>query len=184
MNISNSVKKPWYKEPYVWFVIFFPSLAIVSGAVMIYLAISSNDGMVVDDYYKKGLEINQTLERDQAAIAHQLEANLHVDKERNLMWLYLKAAPNYTLPNSIQLSFSHRTKAGLDQNVVLQRIANDTYQAVLPTLVEGPWFILLSADDWRILQATQVPLAPETLLKPSLVATNTTPSNTTSPKSH
>ncbi len=184
MNIPNSVKKPWYKEPYVWFVIFFPSLAVVSGVVMIYLAISSNDGMVVDDYYKKGLEINQTLERDQAAIAHQLEGTLHVDKERNLMWLYLKSAPNYTLPNSIQLGFSHRTKAGLDQNVVLQRIANDTYQAALPPLVEGPWFILLAADDWRILQSTKVPLASEILLKPSLVATNTATSNTTPEKTH
>ena len=38
------------------------------GAVTIWLAVSSSDGLVADDYYKRGLAINQELRRDQAAL--------------------------------------------------------------------------------------------------------------------
>ena len=70
------MKKPWYREPFVWLVILFPASAVIGGMITISLAISSDDGLVVDDYYKRGLEINRTLERDKAAARHGIQATL------------------------------------------------------------------------------------------------------------
>ena len=44
-----------------------PAVAVVCGAVMLWLAITSYDGLVSDDYYKEGLAINQVLRRDKRA---------------------------------------------------------------------------------------------------------------------
>jgi hypothetical protein len=35
-------------------------IVIVAGAVTVWLAVVSNDGLVTDDYYKQGLAVNQT----------------------------------------------------------------------------------------------------------------------------
>lgn len=71
-TISNHENiKPWHKEHYVWLIIFFPMLAVIAGIVITILAVQSNDSLVVDDYYKQGLEINRVLERDQSALEYQ-----------------------------------------------------------------------------------------------------------------
>ncbi|MCK7576724.1 MAG: FixH family protein [Chromatiales bacterium] len=49
---------PWYREAMVWFVIAIPLTSVFTGFTMLYLAESGKDGMVVDDYYRKGKEIN------------------------------------------------------------------------------------------------------------------------------
>ena len=36
-----------------------PAAAVVGGAVMLWLALTTYDGLVSDDYYKEGLAINQ-----------------------------------------------------------------------------------------------------------------------------
>ena len=54
--------KPWYKEPWPWVLIAIPFSAVIMGVVLITLALESEDGLVVDDYYWKGKQINQVLE--------------------------------------------------------------------------------------------------------------------------
>ena len=54
----------------VWMIIMIPFSAVVMGGVMLTLAVSSDDGLVTDDYYRKGLQINRTLERDALAASH------------------------------------------------------------------------------------------------------------------
>ena len=44
-----------------------PVLVLVGGVVMIWLATSRPDAMVVGDYYKQGKAINQELRRDRVA---------------------------------------------------------------------------------------------------------------------
>jgi len=152
------MKKSWYREPFVWLLILFPASAVMGGMITIALAIHSNDGLVVDDYYKQGLEINRTLERDQAAARHGLEATLRFKVEYQLIQLNLKAHPDYTLPNQIQLQLSHHTRSGFDKAVSLVYLGDNTYQSALPELEEGFFFVQLAADDWRLLDSTQLPM--------------------------
>jgi hypothetical protein len=44
-----------------------PATAVVAGFITLWLAITSFDGLVADDYYKQGLAINQTLAKIVAA---------------------------------------------------------------------------------------------------------------------
>lgn len=77
--IKDSAK--WYKNPYVWLVIGGPSTVIVASFITLYLAISHPDP-AIDDYYRKGIEINKTLdaqvqEGQTDAMAPALQARNH-----------------------------------------------------------------------------------------------------------
>ena len=111
--------KPWHKEYYVWFIIFFPMLAVVAGIYTIYLAVSTSDGLVVDDYYKKGLEINRTLERDKKATAFGLEADVTLNPALKEVVITLNANEDFTYPPQLKASFLNATRAGQDQLVKL-----------------------------------------------------------------
>jgi hypothetical protein len=59
--------QPWYREPWPWILMTGPAAVVVAGFVTAYLAVTHNDALVVDNYYKEGLAINRVLERDEAA---------------------------------------------------------------------------------------------------------------------
>lgn len=54
--------QPWWKFGHVWMVIAGPAIVIVAGFATLYLAIRTPDPVVAEDYYRKGIEINKTLE--------------------------------------------------------------------------------------------------------------------------
>jgi hypothetical protein len=155
------MKKPWYREPFVWLVILFPASAVIGGMITISLAISSDDGLVIDDYYKRGLEINRTLERDKAAARHGIQATLSFNVEHQFIHLNLNAHPDYRLPDQITLYFRYQTRSGFDRSVMLERTGNNFYQSRLPELIVGKWQIQLAADDWRLLKSVQMPVTQE-----------------------
>jgi len=41
--------RPWFREPWVWFIIALPAAAVVGCAITIWLAITRPDFLVVDD---------------------------------------------------------------------------------------------------------------------------------------
>jgi hypothetical protein len=155
------MKRPWYREPFVWLLILFPASAVLGGIITIALAIHSNDGLVVDDYYKQGLEINRILERDKAAARHGLQATLRFNVEHQLIHLNLNAHPSYKLPQQIRLQLNHHTRSGFDKKIRLERIGDNTYQSTLPALEKGVFSVQLTADDWRLLESLRVPITQE-----------------------
>lgn len=62
MSKSTQVAAPWWKFGHVWMVVAGPAIVIVAGFVTLYLAIRTPDPVVTEDYYRKGIEINKTLE--------------------------------------------------------------------------------------------------------------------------
>lgn len=138
---------PWYKQPLVWLVIVPPLAAVIAGIVTINLAIESDDGLVVDDYYKQGLGINQSLRRDQLARDMALDALLFVDQKT------LKLRFNVDMNDPVlQLTFIHPTQGHRDVKVNLQRFSENAYEAELPAALHGNWNLLLEPEDksWRI----------------------------------
>jgi len=68
--MSIDVKhSPWYREPWPWLLMAGPAVVVVAGFVTLWLAFNSDDGLVADDYDKRGQAIHQTLSRDRAAAA-------------------------------------------------------------------------------------------------------------------
>jgi uncharacterized protein len=167
--MSLTSKKPWYREFYVWLVIFFPALAIVAGLYTLKLAIDSDDGLVVDDYYKQGVEINRVLERDKRALQRGLAAELSLDSEHKMLHVVLShSQAEYKLPEKLLLRCVYGTKSGLDLTLNLQRVANNSYYAPLPDLKVGGWNLQLEADDWRLIGRVNMPATQVVNLIPTI----------------
>lgn len=167
--MTTPQKRPWYREFYVWLVIFFPLLAVVAGFYTLKLAIDSDDGLVEDDYYKQGIEINRTLERDKRAAFHGLQANVSLDVEHKLLHLTLESSKaDYKHPEKIVLKFLYNTKSGSDHSISLQRMADNTYYAPLPDLKLGNWTLQLEAEDWRLLGTVKIPSTQPIHLTPTV----------------
>jgi len=60
---------PWYREPWPWLLMSGPALVIAAGSVTMVFAFSGRDALVADDYYRQGIGINRTLEREAQARA-------------------------------------------------------------------------------------------------------------------
>lgn len=154
----------WYREPWVWFMIAIPSTAIGVGSLMLYLALISDDGLVVDDYYKQGLAINRTLERDQMASQYQLSGLLRMTPHHLQLQLN---SPQRALPATLTLKLLHATRTGFDQVFTLALSPDGTYQQALPMeLAAGDWHLQIEAEDWRLVGVINHPNQQQVYLQP------------------
>lgn len=156
-------QKPWYLQPWVWLLIALPATAVIGGMVSLYLAITTSDGLVVDDYYTRGKAINRDLARDRAAQSHRLEARFDLDIAGNRVTLTL-LSPDYVPPREARLAFLHPTQPGHDQRIMLERIGEGQYAGVIGELGRGKWYVQLEADDWRLSGRMQLPLSAPVVL--------------------
>jgi hypothetical protein len=159
-------KKPWHRHPWVWLLIALPMTAVIGGMVTMYIAVTTSDGLVVDDYYKRGKAINMDLARDRAAAAHQLQAWLDIDLQYQRVTLRLQAR-DYELPAAVTLAIMHPTRAGHDQVVQLQMVAADRYAGALSGLAQGRWHVQLAAADWRLSGVLYLPQEEPFVLLPA-----------------
>lgn len=68
--------KSWWQYGYVWLIIAGPLLVVIAGFITLYLAIRTPDP-VIDDYYRKGIEINKTLNAERDSLAPAGQARNH-----------------------------------------------------------------------------------------------------------
>lgn len=153
MNEPVQRKIPWHHEPLVWLVIAFPLAAVLGGIATLMLAVRSWDGLVVDDYYKKGLEINKVIARDDAAVAAGFEAELLVDPDR--VTVKLASTHGASLPAGLKLSFIHATRAGMDRELDLPRDGDGHYSAPMSVLPPGHWHVHIETPEWRLIKQIQ-----------------------------
>ncbi len=145
---DNLLAKPWYREPWPWLLMAGPGIVVVAGFYTLWLAIESDDGLVADDYYKRGLAINQTLSR--ATRAEQLtlvgRAELGVDSVR----LTLTGAG--VLPATLRLRLVHPTRAVADQVLEVRAVNPGIYAGALAAPVAGRRVLMLEdmANTWRL----------------------------------
>lgn len=53
--------KAWWHYGHAWLVFGGPAAVVVACMVTVYIAVTRQDPVVEQDYYRKGIEINQTL---------------------------------------------------------------------------------------------------------------------------
>ena len=148
--MQNTKPQAWYRQFWPWFLMFLPMTAVVASGITIWLAIKSADGLVADDYYKQGVAINQTLDRDLAAQALDVSAELTLEGQAVRIQLSGKFTAR---PESLQLTFAHPTQSGRDQRITLKQGAPGIYSAsTTGNLSGGRWHLLLepSEGDWRL----------------------------------
>lgn len=164
----SEAKTPWHRVPFVWLVITLPLTAVVAGFTMLWLAIATDDGLVADDYYKRGKEINRVLARDRAAVGLGLKATLTMDAGSHRLTLQLDLRDDTKPPELVELHFLHTTRAGLDKILILPRKSGALYEAPLPELSPGRWHLQLSAQNWRLTGSLRMPAESHAELIPAL----------------
>lgn len=148
----------WYREPLVWLIVLIPTSAVIMGVFAISLAFLSHDGLVVDDYYKRGLEINRELARDKAAASYALAATLDLDSRAGVAAARLQWKEGFRPPEALRFNLYHATRSGLDAQISLQRLTLDKYTGEFPTLSPGAYHLQLEADDWRLTGTVTAPV--------------------------
>ncbi len=134
-------QKPWYKHPHVWLLITFPVLAIMGGMHMLYLAATSKDSLVSDNYYKEGNNINQRLQLEKAAIAKGITGQVILGDNQQSIRILL----NRNDLGPIKLKIVHPTLDGLDQEVTLSNPVGSMYTGQLKQVLQpGNWYLELS----------------------------------------
>lgn len=149
-----------------------PGLVIVAGAITVWLAVDSYDGLVSDDYYKQGLAVNQRIHRDKEAGRHGAQAEL-IRSDNNLR-LFLRMKDGSALPPSIVVKITHPTRAGLDQNLTLVAEGQGLYAGKLTSDISGRWHVVLedTAGQWRLMGDWRADQAEPLLLVASEVSSN------------
>lgn len=149
-------------------VIAIPAAAIAAGAVMLWLAIDSYDGLVVDDYYKQGKEINLRLERDRKAETLGYRGQLLVQARENTVRLNLSSGEGAPLPESLEVKLLHSTRAGFDATVKLDHLGQGAFAGKLDApLAKGSWNIHVGNEEWRIVGRIMIPGSPGGALAPA-----------------
>ena len=122
-----------------------PACVVVAGCVTAWLAFHNADGLVVDDYYKQGLAINQTLGRSETAARLDLKAELRFGDNRVSVSL-----GNAAVRGKIMLRLVHPTRAGRDQSLELAAVRPGMYEGALQPVPPGRWHVVLEDSAWRL----------------------------------
>jgi len=143
---------PWYKYFWPWFFIGVPLFTVIGGIHLLFVAMDDPDGLVVDDYYKHGLAINRTLEKDQNAYRLGVTAKGKFDFEKKLVLLQLQGLEQW--PETMTMALLHPTQAKKDHKITLQK-QSDTgaYFGVVTSIASGEWHMLLEPQEktWRLM---------------------------------
>ena len=150
--------QPWYREPWPWLLMSGPATVIVAGVITTTLAFRSSDGLVADDYYKQGLMINKTLERDQQAARRGLSASgwySAADGAAAGGRIRILLKGDSAAPATVSLRLVHPTRAGQDRVVAMHRTEPGWYEGRLDiatgnTTAGGRWLVTLEQGDWRL----------------------------------
>lgn len=161
MSRPNLDGHPWYKEPWPWLLMAGPAVVVVAGIVTAWIAVSTSDGLVTEDYYTKGLAANQTIARSETASRFGIVAALRFSSDSVSVALSADHA-DFRPPEKLVITVSHPTRAGLDRNIVAAR-SGSAYSGALRLPAAGHWIVLLEdeAKTWRLLGNVVLPAAGE-----------------------
>lgn len=149
MQTSIDPAKPWYREPWPWLLMAGPAIVVVAAIATAYLAVSSDDGVVADDYYKRGLVINRVLEREQRGAALGLGAVVAIGAD-GAVRAQVRGYGDAPAPDGVTLRLNHATRAGMDRRATLRRGVDGAYFGRMEPPPAGRWLVILETDTWRL----------------------------------
>jgi len=169
----------WHRQPWPWFLMALPVIAVIGGITTAVFAVKSNDGLVTKDYYKEGLAVVKQVAYYERARELGLSATATV--REGAISVKLSSARGEDLPATLYLTIVHPTREGFDQEVVLPRTPDGLYSAPVEPLQAGHWRFHLAnlqpGDDeaknedesrgWRMNGAANIPAETEVLIRPS-----------------
>ena len=157
--MTRGIKKPNdpRSNPIIWLIIAIPLSAVVMGVCMLTLALKNDVSLVNDDYYKQGLEINRTLDRDQYAIDNGLGANISYDSEDQNWVIHLNGPANWQPEESVRLYLRHATIGSNDLSCTLIPISRLSWYCKTALPENGKWHLEIGTQQWRLTESLSLP---------------------------
>ena len=142
--------RSWYRERWTWFLMLGPALVLVAGSYTTWLAYSTDDGLVARDYYKRGLLINKTLQRDHNAAARAISAQGAWSADGRSLSIQVSGLERVATELVLRV-VAYQT--GTEQVVRLRDIGGGWYEAPWVRPADDRWRAVLETDDWRLTMA-------------------------------
>ena len=157
---------PWYTHRWPWLLMLGPAVVAVAGIATSYVAFTSQDALVVGDYYKKGKAINLDLRRDRAAAALGLSIELRYDAAEGLLHGHVGSVKPLA-DETLSVRLQHATQPNRDMVLLARPDAGGNFSVALPMLERSRWQVLVEGKqrNWRLEGAWQWPTEREVAIR-------------------
>ena len=161
--------RPWFRQPWFWFLVLFPAASITYCIVAITLSMTTYTSMVVDDYSKEGLGINQSMARDALAAELGLEARIQQTGRSLDVTLVSDKTGSEVAPDYLVLQLFHPTMGDHDRVIQLNATGNGHYRGQVAGKIDGRWYLDISGPsaDWRIKGEGHFPADSGIVMRPN-----------------
>ena len=167
-HFPNEDNGPWYQQFWAWFILAPVITIMFVVSILVYFAITTADGPILDNLYRDGRSYSERKDEDQWAMANNLAAQFQIDGDR----IQLRLSGDFEeMPARLKLLFAFRTHATRDVLVELTRTADGRYIGRFPEPVTGERQLLLEPlgkeQHWRLHGSINLPTGEVTELAPS-----------------
>ncbi|UZD67364.1 FixH family protein [Marinobacter sp. AN1] len=166
---DHESSRPWFRQPWFWFLVLFPAASITYCIVAITLSMTTHTSMVVDDYSKEGLAINQSLARDAKAAELGLEARIQQTGRNLEVTLASSDKGTGVAPEYLILQLFHPTMGEQDRIIQLSPTGEGHYRGQIAGNIDGRWYLDVSgpSSDWRIKGEGHFPADSAIVMRPN-----------------
>jgi uncharacterized protein len=161
--MSAVIQPPWYRQLWPWLLIAPPAVAVLAGVVTVVLAVRSDDGVVADDYYKRGLAVNAEIDRSRRAAELGLAAEVTAGNDGEIR-ITLQSALPLPAESVVKLRLVHPGRPLADRIALLARVQADVDQQTASysgrfagdasagqvTLGSVAWRVVVETPHWRL----------------------------------
>ena len=116
---------------------------------MITLAILTDDGLVIDDYYQHDKHINQVLVRDEVARDRQAQVRLVFDIKTGVLSADL-SGNDMAQVDTLACRLMRPTRSGFDQQLTLHRGPDGCPHGDFVRLTEARWIVQVGTQHWHL----------------------------------
>ena len=147
---------PWYHQFWPWFIIALPTFAVIAGLYTLWLAMQTEDSLVVRSDEGINVVTERNLAAEQEAGRLGLVAELNIQLETGAVIVTMSSLPNVGFSRSLQLRMRHPTLASRDAVIdLVQAMPNadgkPTWAGHFIRPPSGRYFATLSSGDvWRL----------------------------------
>ncbi|MGI9236713.1 MAG: FixH family protein [Woeseiaceae bacterium] len=148
--------KPWYRQFWPWFIIALPSAAVVGGLTTVWISLQTTDSLVVQSDDGMQIVAERRVIAEQLAAELNLAAALDIDLESGAILAAIRSGDLESVPNVLELEFSHPAFANRDQQITLNsappdEAGNPVWSGHFVSIPDGRWYVTLTSDDdWRL----------------------------------
>jgi len=129
-----------------------PAIVVVAGLVTFRIAYQHKEDLVVEDYYKEGLAINQSIELDAHATALGVAANVMLGSGNKDIRILLDAPEGMQRPSELDFRLIHPIRKDEDEEIRLKVSGGNFYAGTLNRPISGRWNVIMGDPNgqWRL----------------------------------